>query len=228
MSISKTQIKICGITSVAQALEIAELGVDAIGIISVEESPRYVLPKDKKEIFYTLSELFPEIKRVSVIKNVPINKILEVIKNNKSENVLQLHGDEDISYCKQIKENFKKIELWKAFRIQKTKDLENISLYSNFIDAVLLDSWNKETYGGSGIRINQKYLEDLKFDNKWWLAGGISIDWVKKIIENIKPDGIDISSSIEIYPGVKDISKTKELVDTIRKFDLQKNNLYKN
>ena len=220
MTVSKTQIKICGITSVNQALEIARLGVDAIGIISVEESPRYVLPSKKKEIFETLSTYFPKVKRVSVIKNVPMNQILESLQYNMNENVLQLHGDENISYCKKIKEDFQQIELWKAFRIKRAKDLKNISPYANFIDAVLLDSWNKETYGGSGIRIQQKYLDNLKFENNWWLAGGISIDWVTNIIKDIKPYGIDISSSIEITPGVKDISKTKELIDAIRSTDL--------
>ena len=220
MTFSKTQIKICGITSVNQALEIARLGVDAIGIISVKESPRYVLPSKKKEIFETLSKYFPKVKRVSVIKNVPMNQILDSLQSNRNENVLQLHGDENISYCKKIKKDFQQIELWKAFRIKKAKDLKYISPYSNFIDAVLLDSWNKETYGGSGIRIEQKYLDNLKFENNWWLAGGISIDWVKNIIKDIKPYGLDISSSVEIRPGVKDISKTKDLIDEIRSLDV--------
>ena len=220
MTVSKTQIKICGITSVNQALEIAKLGVDAIGIISVKESSRYVYPSKKREIFETLKKFFPKVKRVSVVKNIPSEKILEILQSNTTENVLQLHGDENISYCKKIKKEFQKIELWKAFRIKRAKDLKNISPYSNFIDAVLLDSWNKETYGGSGIRIQQKYLHDLKFENNWWLAGGISIDWVTNIIKEIKPYGLDISSSIEIKPGVKDISKTKELIDAIRSPDL--------
>ena len=219
MSVSKTQIKICGITSVDQALEIARLGVDAIGVISVEESPRYILPSKKKEIFQNLSKIFPKVKRVTVIKNTPLDQLFEDLKLNKKENVLQLHGDENISYCKKIQDNFKQIELWKAFRIKRSKDLENISLYSNFIDAILLDSWNNETYGGSGIRIQQKYLENLKFDNNWWLAGGISIDWIENIIKKIKPNGIDISSSIETSPGLKDISKTKELIDAIKSCD---------
>ncbi len=219
MSISKTQIKICGITSVDQALEIAKLGVDAIGVISVKESPRYVVPSEREEIFKTLSKFFPEIKRVSVIKNVPLNQLFKYLQSDRDENVLQLHGDENISYCKKIKENFQQIELWKAFRIKGSEDLENVPLYSNFIDGVLLDSWNKETYGGSGIRIQQRYLEDINCRNNWWLAGGVSIDWVKNIIDKIKPDGIDISSSIEIKPGVKDICKTKEIIDEIRSYD---------
>ena len=99
MTVSKTQIKICGITSVNQALEIARLGVDAIGIISVEESPRYVLPSKKKEIFENLSKYFPKVKRVSVIKNVPTKKILEALQFNKNENVVNKLIKLFAAYC---------------------------------------------------------------------------------------------------------------------------------
>ena len=73
-----------------------------------------------------------------------------------------------------------------------------------------MDSWNKETYGGSGKRIDQKYLEGLNFSKPWWLAGGVSKEWINEILMNIKPYGVDISSSIEISPGIKDIKKTND------------------
>ena len=82
----------------------------------------------------------------------------------------------------------------------------------SFVDAILLDSWNKETYGGSGKKINSIYLRNLKFSKPWWLAGGISIEWIDEILAEIKPDGIDISSSVEISPGLKDIKKTADLI----------------
>ena len=211
---AKTLVKICGITSVEQALQIAKLGVNAIGVISVKESPRYVSPKIKKEIFKNLEKIFPKIKRVSVIKNIP----LELINTNSfnSENVIQLHGDEDISYCKNLRRKFPQIEIWKAFRIKNREDIREIENFSDYIDVVLLDSWNEKTYGGSGIRIQTKYLEDLKFSKPWLLAGGISTDWLKQILESIKPDGIDVSSSIESSPGVKDLIKTKQLLSIIQ------------
>ena len=146
---SKPLIKICGITSTDQALQIAELGVDAIGIISVKESPRYVSALKKKEIFSNLEKFFPNIKRVSVIKNLKIKDTLKDLIDY--ENVMQLHGDEDLEYCKKIKSVFPQIELWKAFRIKTHQDFERIKTFINFIDAALLDSWNEEIYGGSGI-----------------------------------------------------------------------------
>ena len=211
---AKTLVKICGITSVDQALQIAKLGVDAIGVISVKESPRYVSPKVKKDIFRNLKKNFPKIKRVSVVKNIPLELIS--INSFDSENVIQLHGDESLSYCKRLRREFPQIEIWKAFRIKDREDTREIELFSDFIDAVLLDSWNEKTYGGSGIRINYKYLEGLKFSKPWLLAGGISTDWLKQILTEIKPNGIDISSSIESAPGIKDLNETKKLLKIIK------------
>ena len=74
---TKILVKICGITSIEQAVQVAELGTNAIGIISVEESPRYISPQLKKEIFKTLKDLYPNIDRVSVVKNRPIDSIIK-------------------------------------------------------------------------------------------------------------------------------------------------------
>ena len=214
---AKTLVKICGITSVKQAIQIAELGVDAIGVISVKESPRYVSPEKKKDIFRNLKEFFPNIKRVSVVKNIPLELIYT--DNFDFDNVIQLHGDEDFSYCKSLRAKVTQVEIWKAFRIKEKENIKEIDLFLNFIDAILLDSWDEKTYGGTGIRIKSRYLEGLKFNKPWFLAGGISIDWVKQILDDIKPDGIDVSSSIESYPGIKDLKKTKKLMNYIRKLE---------
>ena len=93
--------------------------------------------------------------------------------------------------------------------------MDNIKPFEDFVDAILLDSWNKETYGGSGKKINSTYLKNLQFSKPWWLAGGISVEWIDEILTNIKPDGLDISSSIEISPGVKDIAKTADLINRL-------------
>ncbi len=214
---TKTLVKICGITSVEQAIEVAKLGTNAIGIISVDESPRYISPEKKKEIFKSLKDLYPNIDRVSVIKDIPIDSIIKSFLGEPNETIIQLHGDEDIDYCQKLKQLIPNIGLWKAFRIKNKKDLDKIKPYENFIDAILLDSWNKETYGGSGKRIKQEYLEDLSFSKPWWIAGGVSTEWIGDILKNIKPNGIDISSSIEISPGIKDLEKTKQVIKKIKK-----------
>jgi phosphoribosylanthranilate isomerase len=214
---TNTLIKICGLTTTEQSIQVAKLGVNAIGIISVEESPRYVPAEIKKEIFKALKSLYPKIDRVSVVKNCPIDLIIKNFLGNPSETIIQLHGDEDIDYCKKIREKIPNIGLWKAFRIKTEKDIDKIKPFEDFVDAILLDSWNKETYGGSGKKIKSIYLNNLQFSKPWWLAGGISIEWIDEILNEIKPDGLDISSSIEISPGLKDLKKTEQLINFLKK-----------
>jgi len=213
----KTLVKICGITSIEQAIQIAEFGTNAIGIISVAESPRYISPKKKKEIFKTLKDLYPNIERVSVVKNIPIESLIKSSLEESNETIIQLHGDEDIDYCQKLKQHLPNIGLWKAFRIKNRQDLNRIKPFEDFIDAILLDSWNQETYGGSGKRIEQKYLTEISFSKPWWIAGGVSLDWIDEILKSIKPNGIDISSSIETSPGIKDLEKTKQIIKEINK-----------
>ena len=212
---TKTLVKICGITSIEQAVQVAELGSNAVGIISVDESPRYIFPKKKKEIFKTLKILYPNVERVSVVKNKPIDSIIKNFLGDPNETVIQLHGDEDIDYCKKLKQKIPNIAIWKAFRIKNKQDLDKIKSYENFVDAILLDSWNKETYGGSGMRIDQTYLEGLSFSKPWWLAGGVSKEWIHEIIRKIKPYGVDVSSSVETSPGIKDIDKINLLIKEV-------------
>lgn len=211
-------VKICGLTSEEQALQIAKLGAHAIGIISVEESPRYISAEIKKKIFKTVERFYPNIERVSVVQNCPIELIIKNFLGNPSETIIQLHGDEDIDYCKKIREKIPNIGLWKAFRIKTEKDIDKIKPFEDIVDAILLDSWNKETYGGSGKKIESTYLKNLQFSKPWWLAGGISIEWIDEILTDIKPDGLDISSSIEISPGLKDIKKTEEFFQFLKSY----------
>ena len=147
---TNTLVKICGLTSEEQALQVAKLGAHAIGIIAVEESPRYVSAVKKKKIFKTLESFYPKIERVSVVQNCSIDLIIKNFLGNPSETIIQLHGDEDIDYCKRLREKIPNIGIWKAFRIKTKKDLDQIKPFEDFVDAILLDSWNKETYGGSG------------------------------------------------------------------------------
>jgi len=214
---TNTLVKICGLTSEEQALQVAKLGAHAIGIIAVEESPRYVSAVKKKKIFKTLESFYPKIERVSVVQNCSIDLIIKNFLGNPSETIIQLHGDEDIDYCKRLREKIPNIGIWKAFRIKTKKDLDQIKPFEDFVDAILLDSWNKETYGGSGKKINSIHLKDLQFSKPWWLAGGISIEWIDEILNDFKPDGLDISSSIEISPGLKDIKKTEDLFKFLKR-----------
>ena len=97
---TNTLVKICGLTTEEQALKVAKFGANAIGIISVAESPRFISAEIKKKIFKTLERLYPKIERVSVVQNCPIDLFIKNFLGSPSETIIQLHGDEDIDYCK--------------------------------------------------------------------------------------------------------------------------------
>ena len=81
---TNTLVKICGLTSEEQALQVAKLGANAIGIITVEESPRYVSAEQKKKIFKTLKSFYPKIERVTVVQNCSIDLIIKNFLGNPS------------------------------------------------------------------------------------------------------------------------------------------------
>ena len=148
------------------------------------------------------------------------NEKLETIKciNNRSNppSVIQLHGDESVDYCRELKNEFPTIKLWKAFRLKSINDLKIISQYEKDVDAILLDAWDDKSLGGTGKRVPKEFLFNKTFKAPWILAGGISAEIIPEIFSKLRPDGIDASSRLEVSPGIKDLKKVESLVRKIR------------
>mgnify|MGYP001364050354 CR=1 FL=1 len=211
-----TAIKICGITDTSQARSIAKLKVNAIGVIGVGTSPRFVSEDECIKIFNEVEKVSSSIERVLVIANEKIEKIKYINRRSSPPSVIQLHGNESVEYCRELKKQFPSIQLWKAFRLKSNDDLKNISKYEKIIDAILLDAWDENSLGGTGNRIPIELLTNKTFKTPWILAGGISAEIIPEIFSKLKPDGIDASSRLEISPGIKDIKKVESLVREIR------------
>ena len=192
---TNTLVKICGLTSEEQALQVAKLGANAIGIISVEESPRYVSAEIKKKIFKALENFYPKIDRVTVVQNCPIDLIIKNFLGNPSETIIQLHGDEDIDYCKEIRKKIPYIGLWKAFRIKTEKDIEKIKPFEDFVDAILfINLLNSEKFESYSIflkgfsLISETLLNFSMFSIlKNWLSDFEELTPNKPKKERIKP-----------------------------------------
>tara|TARA_Y100001968_G_C19407878_1_gene744679 strand:+ start:1064 stop:1732 length:669 start_codon:yes stop_codon:yes gene_type:complete len=211
-----TAIKICGITKASQAKSIAQLKIDAIGVIGVRKSPRFVTEGECIKIFDEVEKISSKIERVFVVANEKLETI-EYIKNRSTPpSVIQLHGDESVDYCRKFKSEFPRIKLWKAFRLKSVEILENIYQYEKYTDAILLDAWDDKNLGGTGKRVPIDLLENKTFTVPWILAGGISAEIIPEIFSKLNPDGIDASSRLEISPGNKDIRKVESLVQRIR------------
>ena len=212
-------IKICGITKTSQARKIAQFKINAIGVIGVKNSPRFVPTEECINIFKEIENVSSSIDKVFVIANEKLEAIKCINNRSPPPSVIQLHGSESVDYCSKLKENFPAIKLWKAFRVRSIADLRNINQYEKIIDAIILDAWDENSLGGTGNRIPIELLINKAFETPWILAGGISAEIIPEIFSKLRPDGLDASSRLEISPGIKDISKVEYLVRAIREGD---------
>ena len=211
-----TAIKICGLTMTSQARSVAEFKINAIGVIGVKNSPRFVPEEECIKIFNEVEKVSSSIEKVLVIANKKLEEVKYINNRATPPSVLQLHGNESVNYCCELKNEFPTIKLWKAFRLKSINDLKVISQYENNIDAILLDAWDEKSLGGTGNRVPIELLVNQTFKAPWILAGGISAEIIPEIFSKLRPDGIDASSRLEISPGIKDIEKVKSLVRKIR------------
>ena len=211
-----TAIKICGLTKTSQARSIAELKINAIGVIGVKNSPRFVPEEECMKIFNEVEKVSSSIEKVLVIANAKLEEVKSINNRSTPPSVIQLHGNESVDYCRELKNQFPRIKIWKAFRLKAINDLENISQYEKNIDAILIDAWDEKSLGGTGNRVPIELLLNKTFKAPWILAGGISAEIIPEIFSKLRPDGIDASSRLEISPGIKDIKKVASLVREIR------------
>ncbi len=211
-----TAIKICGITKTSQARDIAQLRINAIGVIGVKKSARFVPEEECIKIFNEVEKVSSNIEKVLVIANEKLEALKWINTRSSQPSVIQLHGNESVDYCRELKNKFPTKRLWKAFRLKSINDLKNISQYEKNTDAILLDAWDKNALGGTGNRVPIEFLINKTFKTPWILAGGISAEIIPEIFSNLKPDGIDASSRLEVSPGIKDLEKVESLVRVIR------------
>ena len=193
-------IKICGIQNKETLLCCEKNNVNFFGMIFYQKSPRYISFKDVS-FLQKISENL-NINGVGVFVNHNINEIDEIIKNLKLRFV-QLHGSEDEIYIKKIKKTG--VKIIKSISVSNEKDLSKIDKYGN-VDYFLFDykPLRGELPGGNAKSFNWNILKNLKTDKPWFLSGGINTNNIRKIIDDLNPYGIDLSSGVEKELGIKD------------------------
>mgnify|MGYP000235773444 FL=1 len=195
------KVKICGITNKEDALYAAECGADALGFIFYEKSPRYIEPDNAKTI---IAALPPFVTTVGVFVNKDFNDIRDITLLT-GVTVVQLHGDESPSYC-----NLVEGKLIKAIRVKNYSSIEGLKKYD--VDVFLLDSFDKNSFGGSGLTFDWKLAEKAKQYGKIILAGGLTPDNVEEAVKKVVPYGVDVNSGVEQKPGIKNKNKVKEFI----------------
>ena len=214
-------LKVCGLRDVDQAAAVAALGADAIGVIAVPSSPRWLEPVHRPELFGAVRRARPAALGVLVVAD-PADRDLPALGAAGGHQVVQLHGGETPERCRELRLALGSgIALWKALRIRDRADLQQAAAYSAVVDALLLDAWVPDQLGGTGHRIPTDWLEGFRPALPWWLAGGLSPERVPtalKALAAAPPDGLDVSSGVERAPGDKDLTRVEQLVAAVAAF----------
>ena len=210
------RIKVCGMTSTEQVLQLDEMGVEFAGFIYYPKSPRYVyrfMPR-------------PEIKKikgkginkVGVFVNATVEEVLSAV-DDCGLYLVQLHGDETPKYCEKIA-NY--VTVVKAFRLREDDNvLWKVKDYMDIADMFLFDT-EGASYGGTGKKFDWNTLKGLNIGKPFFLSGGIGPDDIEKLHEFAQDPvakdlfSIDVNSRFETSPGIKDIDKLREFIAAVK------------
>ena len=198
-------VKICGVTSLNDAIMAANYGASALGFIFYEKSPRYISP----EILKTwISNVPSSVKKVGVFVNKDVDKVNKIAEE-LNLGMVQLHGDESPEYCNQMIK-----PVIKVFRVNNKFD--SIMLNNYQVATFLFDTYNKENHGGTGESFDWQSILQLNTEIPVILSGGLNADNVLEGIEVVKPSAVDVNSGVEAAPGKKDEEKIKNLFTILK------------
>lgn len=200
------KVKICGITSVADAVAAAEAGADMIGLMFYERSPRRITVELAAEISRAVS---PFIVKVGVFVNPDEDTVMRAI-GDCGVSLLQFHGEETPEFCAQ----FGAMSM-KAFRVRDAGSLLALPNYPT--DAYLLDAYSPDAHGGTGAKFNWDLALEAKHHGKpIFLAGGLTPENVGAAVRQVHPFGVDVSSGVESAPGKKDPAKVRAFIQAVQ------------
>ena len=205
-----TKVKLCGITRLHDARTAAAAGADFLGFIQFAGSPRYVEPDVAKEIIDWVRGPEPV--------GVFVNESAEVVNETCRRvgfTLAQLHGHEPPEVCAAVE-----VPVIKAISVQHDASTEQVRAmvepYLDVVDFVLLDTHHTSLWGGTGESFNWRVARELSGEVDLFLAGGISAANVAHAVHSMRPYAVDLSSSVESSPGVKDLDKLDAFFDAFR------------
>ena len=201
----KTRIKICGLTRLEDVQAAVGAGADAIGLVFYPPSPRHV-------DLATASKLARAIPPFVTIVGLFVNADPALVKATLAAvpiHLLQFHGDEDESYCRQFDHPY-----MKAARVKPGLDLVQYAAGFPSAQAILLDAF-VDGYGGGG-KVFDWGLVPLALGKPMVLSGGLDAGNVGQAMLRLRPTAVDVSSGVEAARGIKDAEKIRAFVAAVR------------
>ena len=193
----RTRVKICGITRVEDALEAINQGADAIGLVFYAKSPRNVSATQAAEIVSSLPAFVTVVGLFVDAEPAFIQEVLSVVNLD----LLQFHGDETPSACRQYSRPY-----MKAIRVKSGTNLVQYAADYADAKALLLDAFAEGVSGGTGLVFDWSLIpQNLPLPIV--LAGGLNAENVGLAIEQVRPYAVDVSGGVEASKGIKDVAK---------------------
>lgn len=204
----RIQVKICGITTPETARLALDLGVDAVGLVFFDKSPRHV----SREMARVICNALPgRVARVGVFVNLSPEEILACVRETGITHA-QLHGVE--SNCEVLALEAAGIRVIKALFLNMQPGFSQMGSYGS--SAFLLECARGALPGGNGLSWNFQKVRDLRARRPVVLAGGLTPETVSQALISARPDAVDVSSGVESTPGVKDPVLMRRFMEAVR------------
>jgi phosphoribosylanthranilate isomerase len=210
--VTRTRIKICGITNHEDAASAVACGADALGFIFFKDSKRYILPEKAAEI---CAQVPAFVATVGLFVNEPLADVKRTIARVQLD-LVQFHGDETPEYCDSVGHRY--------IKAVRAMSREQIALESQSFEsarAILVDTATDGQFGGTGKTFDWNLLPDL--GKPLVLAGGLDATNVEAAIAAIDPYAVDVSSGVELSAGVKNLVEMKKFVEAVQIADRSNN-----
>ncbi len=211
----RTRIKMCGITRVKDVEAGIAAGLDALGFIFYDKSPRNVDPDFVRNV---IAQVPPFIDCVGVFVDRDRQELEEIVEYCGLSHA-QLHGNEEPKYCERVERLVSPCRVVKAFRVSDESKASDFSPYDASAHGYLLDTYVKGNAGGTGATFDWGIIERLALQRPMILAGGLSPGNVAEAIRSVAPFAVDVNSGVEVEPGIKDHAKLENFVRTVRMAD---------
>lgn len=208
--ITRTRIKICGLTREQDVMAVANTGADALGLVFYEKSPRHVGVEQAARL---ASAVPPFLTVVGLFVNPSVDYVREVLAKVALD-VLQFHGEETPEFCGQFGRPY-----LKAIRVRAGVDLLQCASRYAGAQGLLLDAFVEGTQGGTGEAFDWALIpHDLPLPVI--LSGGLNAGNVAAAIGQVRPYAVDVSSGVEEKKGIKDAAKIAAFINEVRRADV--------
>lgn len=211
----QSQVKICGLTRAQDVEAVITSGADFLGFIIEAKSPRRLTVEQAKPLFDGAKGL---VQRVAVTVN-PDDSLLDNIAANLAPDYVQLHGDETVDRLADISRRYD-FKIIKACAITSDDDMKSAGEYAGVADLILFDAKppkGSEVRGGHGIAIDWTIIRRAPTPKRYALAGGLTPETVRGAIEVTNAPIVDVSSGVELDPGIKDAGKIKAFMRAVKR-----------